>query len=174
MSYQIANVGHRCSGGVNQLKLESTSSQRKASGKSVPQVAPASQTDTAATAAERRRAIAVLSRDESVVKMIAEAMSDSWVIEKFTDPHQAPAFLLKPDVRIVVIDDEAIEESMRGWLLDQVRKYALHALVAYIAATHNPETERRARAYSVQYYTSKPMDRERTLKVLHSFEQAAH
>jgi len=156
------------------LKLESTSSQRKASGKSEPQGAPASQADPAATAAERRRAIAVLSRDESVVKMIAEAMSDSWVIEKFTDPHQAPPLLVKPDVRIVVIDDEAIEEAMRGWLLDQVRRYALHARVAYIAATHNPETERRARAYSVQYYTSKPVDRERTLKVLHSFEQAAH
>ncbi len=106
--------------------------------------------------------------------MIAEGMSDSWVIEKFTDPHEARAFLLKPGVRIVVIDDEAIEESTRGWLLDQVRKRARHALVAYIAAIHSPETERRARAHSVQYYTSKPMDRERTLRVLHSFEHAAH
>ena len=174
MRCQIANVGHQCSGSINQLKLESTSSQRKASRKSVPQVAPDSPPDPVGTPAERRRAIAVFSRDESLVKIIAEGMSDSWVIEKFTDPHQAPAFLVKPDVRIVVIDDEAIEESMRGWLLDQVRKHALHALVAYIAATHSPETERRARAYSVQYYTSKPMDRERTLKVLHSFEHAAH
>ncbi len=158
----------------HQLKLESASSQAKVSRKSAHRVALASPADPAGTATGRRRAVAVISRDESVVKTIAEGMSDSWVIEKFTDPHEAHAFLLKPDVRIVVIDDEAIEESMRVWLLDQVRKHALHALVAYIAAIHSPETERRARAYSVQYYTSKPMDRERTLRVLHSFERAAH
>ena len=158
----------------NQLKLESTSSQRKASRKSAHRVALASQADPAGTAVETHRAMAVFSRDESIVKMIAEDMGDSWVIEKFTDPHEGHAFLLKPDVRIVVIDDEAIEESARGWLLGQVRKHALHALIAYIAAIHSPETERLARAYSVQYYTSKPMDRERTLRVLHSFENAAH
>ncbi len=155
----------------NQLKLFS---QDKVSRKSAHRAALASQGEPAGTALERRRAIAVFSRDESIVKMIAEGMSDSWFIEKFTDPHEARAFLLKPDVRIVVIDDEAIEESTRGWLLDQVRKHAPHALVAYIAAIHSPEIERRARTYHVQYYTSKPMDRERTLRVLHSFARATH
>lgn len=125
-------------------------------------------------AVQTRRAIAVLSRDESIVKMIDQGLKDSWVMEKFTDPHDARRFLIKPGVRIVVIDDEAVEESTRGWLLDQVRKWAPHALVAYIAANHSPENERRARTYHVQYYTSKPMDRERTLRVLHSFECAAH
>ena len=158
----------------NQLKLVPTSSQGKASRKAPHRLALVSQTDPAETAAEGPRAIAVFSRDESVVKVVAEGMSDSWVMENFTDPRDGHDFLLKPHVRIVVIDDEAIEESTRGWLLEQVRKHALHALVAYIAAIHSPETERRARAFSVQYYTSKPMDRERTLKVLHSFEHAAH
>jgi len=55
-----------------------------------------------------------------------------------------------------------------------VRKNAPHALVAYIAAVHSLEIERRARTYRVQYYTSKPIDRERTLRVLHSFEHAIH
>src|SRR5579863_2591014 len=124
------------------------------------------------TAIDRRRAIAVFSRDESVMKTIAECIGDSWVIEKFTDPQEGRAFLLNPSVRIVVIDDEAIEESTRGWLLDQVRKRAPHALIAYIAAVHTLETERRARRYRVQYYTSKPMDHERTRRVLHSFASA--
>ena len=158
----------------NRPKLASSSSQGKVSRKSGPRVALASQADPAGTAGEKRGAIAVFTRDDSVVEIIAEGVSDSWVIEKFADPHDGHAFLLKPDVKMVVIDDEALEESMRGWLLDQVRKHALHALVAYIAAIHSPETERRARSYSVQYYTSKPMDRERTLRVLHSFEHAAH
>ncbi|WP_333649326.1 hypothetical protein [Candidatus Binatus sp.] len=158
----------------NRLKLASSSSQRKVSRKSGPRIALASQVDPAGTAGESRGAIAVFSRDESVVKIIAEGVSNSWVIAKFADPHEGHAFLLKPDVKMVVIDDEALEESTRGWLLDQVRKHALHALVAYIAAVHSPEIERRARSYSVQYYTSKPMDRERTLSVLRSFEHAAH
>ena len=124
-------------------------------------------------AVDRRQAIAVFSRDDSIVKMIADAMGDSWIVETCTDPHDARACLIKPGVGIVVIDDEAVEESTRGWLLDQVRKWSPQALVAYIAAIHTPENERRAREYSVQYYTSKPMDRERTLRVLHSFERAA-
>ncbi len=119
------------------------------------------------------RGIAIFSRDESIVRLITDGLRGSWVIEKFSDPLQARASMPKSGVRIVVIDDEAIEEATRGWLLDQVRKWAPHALVAYIAAIHNPETERRAREHRVQYYTSKPMDRERTLKVLHSFERAA-
>jgi DNA-binding NtrC family response regulator len=158
----------------HRLKLVPISSQGKASGKSAHRLTLASQAEPAETGVEGRRAIAVFSRDESVINIIAEGMSDSWIVEKFTDPHEGHEFLLKPHVRIVVIDDEAIEESTRGWLLGQVRKHALHALVAYIAAIHSPETERQARAYSVQYYTSKPMDRERTLRVLHSFEHAVH
>ncbi len=125
-----------------------------------------------AAAIDRRFAIAVFSRDQSVVNMIAECIGNSWVIEKFADPHQARAFLLNPGVRIVVIDNEAVDESIRGWLLDQVRKRAPQALVAYIAAIHSAETERRARGYRVQYYTSKPINRELTQRVLHSFAGA--
>jgi DNA-binding NtrC family response regulator len=127
----------------------------------------------AAAPAGKPRGIAIFSRDESIVKLITDGLRGSWVIEKFSDPLQARASMLKSGVKIVVIDDEAIEEATRGWLLDQVRKWAPHALVAYIAAIHNPETERRAREHRVQYYTAKPMDRERTLRVLHSFERAA-
>ncbi len=131
------------------------------------------QLNSGSAAIETRPAIAVLSRDESILKMIAGGFNDSWILEKFDDPHEARPLLLKPGVRIVVIDDEAVDESMRGWLLDQVRKCAPQALVAYIAAIHTPENERRARKYRVQYYTSKPMDHERILRVLHSFERAS-
>jgi hypothetical protein len=72
----------------------------------------------------------------------------------------------------VVIDDAAIEEPTRGWLLDQVRRLAPSALVAYIASNHTPEIERRARSLGVQYYISRPVDRDRTIRVLHSFVSA--
>jgi len=157
----------------NGLEIGSAS-PGKGNRKYAHRAAAASQAGSAGTAVEQRKAIAVFSRDQSIVELIAEGLSDSWIIEKFSDLQEARAFLRKPGVRIVVIDDEAVEESTRGWLLDQVRKGAPHALIAYIAAVHSLETERRARTYRVQYYTSKPIDRERTLRVLHSFEHAAH
>jgi DNA-binding NtrC family response regulator len=122
---------------------------------------------------KRPLAMLVVSSDESVVNFIAESMSDSWVVEHCADAHRAPSMLGRVEVKIVVIDDESIDESTRGWLFDQVHKRLPHALVAYIAANHSPAGERRARAYNVQYYTSKPLDRERTLKVLRSFAGAA-
>ncbi|HYL60348.1 MAG TPA: hypothetical protein VEU51_15880 [Candidatus Acidoferrales bacterium] len=119
------------------------------------------------------RAVVVVSSDESVVNFIAENMSDSWVVQHCADPHRAPSMLGRVEAKIVVIDDESIDESTRGWLFDQVHKRLPHALVAYIAANHSPASERRARAYNVQYYTSKPLDQERTLRVLRSFAGAA-
>jgi hypothetical protein len=119
------------------------------------------------------RAVVIVSSDESLVNFIADNMGESWVVERCADPHRAPAILGRAQVRIVVIDDEAIDESTRGWLFDQVRKRFPQALVAYIAANHSPAAERRARAYDVQYYTSKPLDRVRTLRVLRSFAGAA-
>jgi hypothetical protein len=73
----------------------------------------------------------------------------------------------------VVIDDAAIDESSRGWLLGQVHRWAPDALVAYIASAHAPAVERRVRSQGVQYYLSRPVDRERTLRVLRSFVVAA-
>jgi DNA-binding NtrC family response regulator len=119
------------------------------------------------------RAVVVVSSDESLVNFVADNMGESWVVERCADPHLLPAILGRAPVKIVVIDDETIDESTRGWLFDQVRKRSPQALVAYIAANHSPAAERRARAYDVQYYTSKPLDRERTLKVLRSFAGAA-
>ncbi len=128
---------------------------------------------TAGARTEGRRTVAVFSGDESILKLVAGGMGDSWLVEKCTEPHEARAFLAQPSLRMVVIDDEAIEEATRGWLLNQVRKRAPQALVAYIAALHSPQAERRARAHGVHYYTSKPLDRERTLRVLRSFANAA-
>jgi hypothetical protein len=72
----------------------------------------------------------------------------------------------------VVIDDVAIDQPTCVWLLDQVHRLAPDALVAYIASVHTPEVERRVRSRGVQYYLSRPVDRERMLRVLHSFAVA--
>ncbi len=101
--------------------------------------------------------------------MAAAAAPSTWAIQNCTDPQEARGALARPGVRLVIMDDEAINESTRGWLLDRIHRYAPHALVIYVAASHDAESERRARASRVQYYTAKPLDQDRTLRVLKSF-----
>src|SRR6516225_7832602 len=119
------------------------------------------------------RMAVVFSKDESVIRLIRDGLGDGWRIELCSKPGEGLIFPLRTGVGIVVIDDAAIDESSRGWLLDQVHRWAPDALVAYIASAHAPEVERRVRAQGVQYYLSRPVDRERTLRVLRSFVVAA-
>jgi hypothetical protein len=121
----------------------------------------------------RARTMVVFSVDKGVVELAAAAAPATWVIENCRDLHEAGALLMRSAVRLVILDDEAINESMRGWLLDRIHRYAPHALVMYIAASHHPDNERRARAWRVQYYTAKPLDTNRTLRVLSSFVNAS-
>ena len=111
----------------------------------------------------------VFSQDESIIGLIRDGLGDGWRIDLRSGPGEARVFPIKTEVGIVVIDDAAIEEPTRGWLLDQVHRWAPDALVAYIASAHAPEVERRVRSRGVQYYLSRPVDRERTLRVLRSF-----
>jgi hypothetical protein len=111
----------------------------------------------------------VFSQDESIVGLVRDGLGDGWRIDLCSKPGEARVFPIKREVGIVVIDDAAIEDATRGWLLDQVHRWAPDALVAYIASAHAPEVERRVRSLGVQYYLSRPVDRERTLRVLRSF-----
>jgi DNA-binding NtrC family response regulator len=126
-----------------------------------------------AEALGRSRTMVVFSVDQSVVEMAAAAAPSTWAVENCRDPHEARAVLGRPAIRLVILDDEAINESTRGWLLDRIHRYAPQALVIYVAASHDPENERRARASRVQYYTAKPLDTNRTLRVLRSFLNAS-
>jgi DNA-binding NtrC family response regulator len=118
---------------------------------------------------ELARAMVVFSADPRVVEMAAAAAPSTWAVQNCADPHDARGVLARPGVRLVILDDEEINESTRGWLLDRIHRYAPLSLVIYVAASHDLENERRARASRVQYYTAKPLDKDRTLRVLKSF-----
>jgi response regulator of citrate/malate metabolism len=105
--------------------------------------------------------------------MAAEAAGKNWVVTQSSDISHAHEVLSRLRVRLVVIDDEQIEPPVRGWLLEQVRKHAAAALVIYIAAEHDLDGERRARAHPVQFYTARPLDADRVRRVLESFVRAA-
>ena len=118
------------------------------------------------------RTAVVFSQDQSIIGLICDGLTDVWRIDSCPEPNQARLSLQRADIGIVVIDDLAIDQPTCGWLLDQVHRWAPDALVAYIASVHTPELERRVRSRGVQYYLSRPVDRERTLRVLHSFAVA--
>jgi len=122
---------------------------------------------------DSRKSAMIFSADESIVDLIQKSLSEPWEVERCTDPARARAALIQPGIEIVVVDDREVEESMRGWLLDQIQKWAPKAMVAYIAADHRPEVERQARRHHVQYYLSRPVDPERTVRVLQSFASLA-
>ena len=118
-----------------------------------------------------RKAV-VFSRDTSIIGLITDGLTEGWRIDACSEPNEARIFLQRANIGVVVIDDVAIDQPTCGWLLDQVHRWAPDALVAYIAWAHTPEVERRVRSRGVQYYLSRPVDRERTLRVLHSFAVA--
>ena len=115
------------------------------------------------------RIAVTFSQDESIIGLLRDSLTDGWRIDQCSEPNEARIFLQKVNVGIVVIDDIAIEKPTCGWLLDQVHRWAPDALVAYIASAHTPEVERHVRSRGVQYYLSRPVDRERTVRVLHAF-----
>jgi DNA-binding NtrC family response regulator len=138
-----------------------------------PTVSAVQDRDGGRPAVSERPTLLVFSADDAVGGLAAEAAAPTWQVEKCQDTRQAREALVRPAIRLIVVDDGDIEETARGWLLEQIRKYASCALVVYIASDHNPESERRARSYRVQYYTSKPLDHDRTLRVLQAFVKAS-
>ena len=113
----------------------------------------------------------VFSRDETVFALIVDGLGDGWRTLRCVEASEARSYLRKAGVEIVVVDDAAIEESIRGWLLEQAQRWAPGALVAYIAGNHSSEVERWARSHRVQYYFSRPLERELAIRVLRSFAQ---
>jgi len=115
------------------------------------------------------RIAVIFSQDESIIGLIRDGLTDGWRIDPCSEPNEARMFLQRADIGIVVVDDVAIDKPTCGWLLDQVHRWAPDALVAYIASAHTLEGERQVRSRGVQYYLARPVDRERTIRVLHSF-----
>jgi DNA-binding response OmpR family regulator len=77
-----------------------------------------------------------------------------------------------PNVRIVILDDQAVEEDDRSWLLTRIRKRLPDASLLYIARNQSDTNEKRARSNGAHYYASKPLSFGRFGYVLQSFLRA--
>jgi CheY-like chemotaxis protein len=117
--------------------------------------------------------LVVFSADDQVKLLAERAAPAPWVIDIRTESGNGREALAHPNVRMVILDDESVEEEARGWLLDRIRRFVPNALIIYVSSAHSPEAERRARGHSVQYYIAKPLDLDRLGRVLGSFISAA-
>jgi len=117
--------------------------------------------------------VVIFSADKELTALAQQAAPQPWKIEHCEDPAAGRQVLQRPNVKVVIVDDEVVREDARGWLLDRIRRFVPQALLIYVAASHSAADEKRARSYAAQYYTAKPIDVDRTLRVVQSFLKAA-
>src|SRR6202050_2054185 len=117
--------------------------------------------------------LVLFSADRELTALVKKTARPPWKIELCEDPAIGREALSRPSVRLVIVDDGAVDEEARGWLLDRIRKFVPQALLIYIASAHSEIDEKRARRYAAQYYTAKPLDTGRPSRVIESFIRAA-
>ncbi len=113
--------------------------------------------------------IVVASDDAALTSLASEAAGDQWHVEHCSKLASAAVFLARPELKLILFDDQILSYADSSSALVQLREWAPHAPVIYIAAEHNSETEKLARAAGVHHYTSKPIDAERFSQVVRSF-----
>jgi DNA-binding response OmpR family regulator len=130
-----------------------------------------------ATASDIRPAVTptlvLFSVDKELTSLVRNCTPAPWCVELCENLAVGRDALSRPSVRLVIVDDGAVDEDAREWLLDRIRKFVPQALLIYIASAHTEADEKRARGYSAQYYTAKPLDMDRTARVIESFARNA-
>jgi DNA-binding response OmpR family regulator len=111
----------------------------------------------------------LLSGDEQIAKLVTTIANAAWRVAQHLETHATHPIFAEPNVKLVILDDEAIEGPERGRLLTQIRRRMPSASLLYIAAGHDEQNEKRARTNGAHYYVSKPLSLDRFGLVLQSF-----
>jgi DNA-binding response OmpR family regulator len=118
------------------------------------------------------RRVLLLSDDEALTDFIGRIVIPPWKLVCYrADKYGSHQVFVQPNVRLVILDDQTVEEKERGWLLAQIRKHFSGTSLLYIAASQSDGNEKRARMNGAHYYASKPLSLERFGYVLRSFLQ---
>ena len=118
-------------------------------------------------------ALLLLSDDEKLIECVRGVVKPPWRLDRYGDGAGTGHKMFRQlNVRIVILDDQAVEENDRGWLLTRIRKRIPGASLLYVAGNHSDASEKRARGNGAHYYVSKPLSFERFGYVLQSFLRA--
>jgi DNA-binding response OmpR family regulator len=117
--------------------------------------------------------VLLLSDDGSLASLVRAIVKQPWkLVVHSTDKYLNREVSAQPNVRLVILDDQAVEENDRGWMLAQIRKHFSGISLLYVAASQSDTNEKRARTNGAHYYVSKPLSVEGFGHVLRSFMQA--
>ena len=115
-------------------------------------------------------ALLLLSDDDELTEFVRGVVKSPWRLARYAVAGCAShKVFAQPNVRIVILDDQAVEENDRGWLLTRICKRIPSASLLYVAGNHSDASEKRARGNGAHYYVSKPLSFERFGYVLQSF-----
>lgn len=116
--------------------------------------------------------VLLLSNDHALAKLAIRIVKRPWkLVCRPADKYAGRGLFALPNVRLVILDDQAVEESDRGWLLEQIRKQFSAPPLLYVAGSQSDANEKRARTKGAHYYVSKPLSIDRFGQVLQSFLQ---
>lgn len=112
----------------------------------------------------------LISEDDELATLIGGLAEPPWRLVRHAADTKTPNSVLgAPHVRVVIFDDQAIEESARDVLLAQIARFFSGVPLLYVTATQSDANEKRARMSGAHYYISKPLPLERFTQVLQSF-----
>lgn len=114
------------------------------------------------------------SDDQSLIELIRRVVRAPWVVAHVSARCKSKETLAQRNVRLIVLDDDGMDESDCGWLLHQAARQMPRAAVLYIAGSHTDYVEKRARASGAHFYISKPLPSGRFEYVLGSFLKVSH
>lgn len=121
---------------------------------------------------DRSPTLLLLSDDEALAEVVRGITKPPWkLVWQAVDGHMSRQVFAPSNVRLVVLDDQKVDESDRGWMLAQIRKHFSGNPMLYVAGSQSDANEKRARANGAHYYISKPLSLERFRDVLQSFLQ---
>ncbi len=116
--------------------------------------------------------VLVYSSDDSLSSLVESAVPPQWEVARCNDVLAAREWLGRAALRVIIFDDDGVDGNTRGWMQAQIRRSAPDALKVYVASVHTEEGERRARSGGAHYYTAKPIDTQRFLRVVRAFLEA--
>ncbi len=115
----------------------------------------------------------LLSDDEELVDFVRRIVKHPWrLVRQRADKFMTREVLAQPNLRLAILDDQAVDENDRGRLLTQIRRHFSGVPLLYVANIADDGNEKRARANGAHYYVSKPLSFDRFGQVLESFLRA--
>ena len=113
----------------------------------------------------------LLSDDKGLTDLVLRIVKQPWkLVRQGADTDMSRKVFTQPHVRLVIFDDQVVEENDRNWLLAKIRKY-FSGVLCYTSPAAKAITTRNVRDRTAPNTTFEALSLERFGHVLQSFLQ---